>query len=172
MKKLFCSIASLATAVLTFVFLSIPCIVSSAMGVTVNSSGWDLIKNEQTVLGVTAPDAFNEINGYTLTRIFLIVALVVACILAILGIILLLQQFGIIKSEMNFRFISAILLAVFTVVAIVAMIGVIVMVKDMGADIPSGIDNIGVSIGAGVILNVVVGVIATAISFLFARDKK
>lgn len=164
MKKLFCSIASLATAVLTFVFLSIPCMVVSGMGMSESSNAWDMLKDEAVDL------TGKTIDGYTLFKIFTIVAIIVACILAILGVILLLQQFGIIKSEMNFRFISAILLAVYTVVAIIAMVGVIIMCNNDMFKLLG--DAISVKVGVGMILNVVVGAIATVIGFLFCRNKK
>lgn len=158
MKKLFCSIASLATAVLTFIFLSIPCMTSKALGKTNTVNAWDMLKDET--------GHASEIDGYTLFKIFTIVAIVVACILAIIGIILLLQQFGIVKSKINFGFFSAITLVLYTVVAVLAMVGVIVMCN---TDLYKLVEA---AVGIGMILNVVVGAVATIIAFLFCRNNK
>ena len=173
MKKLFCSIASLATSVFTFIFLSIPFMVQEVAKQSGSYSGWEIIKNSKTEEGFTATlsEVFEaaKINGYSLCRIFAIVALVVACLLAIIGIILLLQQFGIIKSEMNFRLIASIGLAIYTVVTLISMIGVIQMIGGSELTKVMGMTS---SIGVGIILMLVVGAIATVISFLFSRSKK
>ncbi len=162
MKKLLSSIASIATGVLTFVFLSIPCFVTkiTVAGVTTSesASGWELLKEEASI------------EGYTLFKIFAIVALIIACLLIISGLITLLQQLGIVKSKLNFCLINSILLALYTISSVVAMIGVIIMgnktsLEVLGQSIASGV-------GIGIILMLVVGAIATIISFIFSRQKK
>lgn len=162
MKKLFSAIASIATAVLTFVFLSIPCLTYNT-ALTENSyTGWQMLGDE----GVAKIIA--EIDGFTVFKIFAIIAMVVACLLVITGLITLLQQFGIVKSKMNFCLINSILLALFTIVALVAMIGAITI----GSNLSNETLKIASGVGVGLILMFVVGIIATVISFVFARQKK
>lgn len=162
MKKLFSAIASIATAVLTFVFLSIPCLTYNTALTENGYTGWQMLGDE----GVT--NIIAEIDGYTLFKIFAIIAMVVACLLVITGLITLLQQFGIVKSKMNFCLINSILLALFTIVALVAMIGAITI----GSKLSNETLKIASGVGVGLILMFVIGIIATVISFVFARQKK
>ncbi len=167
MKKLLSSIASIATAVLTFIFLSLPCSVVSSeiIGKGSSSSGWELLKNADSFKNPITGEYM--VDGYATFRTFAIIGIVVACILLIAGLITLLQQFKVIKTKFNFCLINSIILAVYTVIAIVIMIALITF---------SGTFTVGSaltgSVGIGAILMVIVGVIATILSFVCSFSKK
>lgn len=165
MKKFIGAIASAVTGVLAFIFLALPGLKYSMGSESETTSGYKLITEDLT------HDGLLSIDGYTLYKIFAIVSLIVAALLIVSAVIIVLQQVGVIKTELNFGFINAIILVVFAVVAIVTMIGGIVMANSLGKDIPSGFD-VSYSVGIGLILMAVVGVIAAALNAFFVFFKK
>lgn len=167
MKKLLSAIASIATAVLTFVFLSLPCSVVSTKiaNQSTSTSGWDLLKNADNFKNLITGEY--TVDGYGTFRVFSIILMVVAGILLISGLITLLQQFGIVKTKINFCLINSVILAVYTVIAVVVMIALITFSGTFTVEkLTTG------SVGVGAILIVVVGAIATILSFLCSFGKK
>ena len=113
------SISSILMGIFTFVFLSIPCYSVTIMGVTGTSSGWNLLSG----------------NGAVMYKIFAILAIIMACLMILYGILLLLEELGAINlniKKVNFDFVTKIVLSIFAFIAVMTLIGVFVA-ADNGA---------------------------------------
>ena len=158
MKKWLGTICSFATAALIFVFLSIPQFVMKSTTDLVEFrqafNAWDLL--EQTSEG--AP------NGFGFYKFATIALIVVACLLAVWGIVLLLQNLGVLKVKFNLALVNNILLAVAFVLAVCALIALFVM----GGD--AGIEGFFVGPSWGAWLNAAVALVAAVCGWVFARE--
>ncbi len=147
MKRFLGALLASIAGILTFVFLSIPCMSLNADNETVTeltaTTGWDILSVES--------------DSYTMVKIFIIIMIILACLLILVAVLSLLKETNIIKSNVNFNMISFLLLVLLTISAVVVLIGI------------SNIDKsefLGETIqpykaGIGAILNVVVSGIAT-----------
>ncbi len=150
MKRFLGALLASIAGILTFVFLSIPCMSLNADNETVTeltaTTGWDILSVES--------------DSYTMVKIFIIIMIILACLLILVAVLSLLKETNIIKSNVNFNMISFLLLVLLTISAVVVLIGI------------SNIDKsefLGETIqpykaGIGAILNVVVSGIATLLS--------
>ena len=147
MKRFLGALLASIAGILTFVFLSIPCMSLNADNETVTeltaTTGWDILSVES--------------DSYTMVKIFIIIMIILACLLILVAVLSLLKETNIIKSNVNFNMISFLLLVLLTISAVVVLIGI------------SNIDKsefLGETIqpykaGIGAVLNVVVSGIAT-----------
>ena len=117
---------------------------------------WDMAKEDM--------GDFAGVGFYKFSAIALIV---VACLLAVWGIVLLLQNLNVLKLKFNLALVNNILLAVAFVLAVCALIALFVM----GGDIfPDGIEGVFAGPSWGAWLNAAVGVVAAACGWVFARE--
>ena len=160
MKKYIGAFASGLAGILTFVFLSLDGLFAkaSAGGLSTSSgtSGWDILKDDGS-----------NIDGYTLYKIAVIAMIVIACLLILSAVVIILKNAKVFKSKAKFNVINNVLLALFALAAIIAFVGACVMGGDMSVG-----ETIKVTAGVGSWLNMVVGVVACAMGWMFARDKK
>lgn len=158
MKKYIGAFASGLAGILTFVFLSLDGLFAkaSAGGLSTSSgtSGWDILKEDGS-----------NVDGYTLYKIAVIAMIVIACLLILSAVVIILKNAKVFKSKAKFNVINNVLLALFALAAIIAFVGACVMGGDMSVG-----ETIKVTAGVGSWLNMVVGVVACAMGWMFARD--
>ena len=152
--------ASGLAGILTFVFLSLDGLFVKAsaggLSTSTSTSGWDILK-----------DDVSNIDGYTLHKIAVIAMIVIACLLILSAVVIILKNAKVFKSKAKFNVINNVLLALFALATILAFVGACVM----GGEMSDG-ETIKVTAGLGSWLNMVVGVVACAMGWMFARDKK
>ena len=158
MKKYIGAFASGLAGILTFVFLSLDGLFAkaSAGGLSTSSgtSGWDILKEDGS-----------NVDGYTLYKIAVIAMIVIACLLILSAVVIILKNAKVFKSKAKFNVINNVLLALFALATIIAFVGACVMGGDMSVG-----ETIKVTAGVGSWLNMVVGVVACAMGWMFARD--
>lgn len=161
MKKFIGAICSIASAGLLFLFLSLSNLVSTtiATNVTTSMTGWDILQLN------------TETNGLLLYKIFAIVAIVLAVLLIISALLLLLQNFGLLKVKINFNLINNALLFVFMASAVVMLVAGILMAGAMSANLGGYVGNNTV-VGLGIYLNLGVSIAAFVLALLFAKKVK
>ena len=161
MKKYIGAISSALMGILTFVFLSLPTMSTeySAFGLTSdpqNLSGWDLLKKSW------------EVDGFTLYKVFTIIAIVVACLLIISAVIMILRNLKVLKFKFSMNLINNILLILFLVCAIVAFVGLVQMCGSAGA---FGVE-VSTTPAVGAYLLLGFAVVLTLVSLLFSKKAK
>ena len=160
MKKYIGAFASGLAGILTFVFLSLDGLFAKAsaggLSTSTSPSGWDILKDDGS-----------NIDGYTLYKIAVIAMIVIACLLILSAVVIILKNAKVFKSKAKFNVINNVLLALFALAAIIAFVGACVMGGDMSVG-----ETFKVTAGVGSWLNMVVGVVACAMGWMFARDKK
>lgn len=150
MKRFLGALLASIAGILTFVFLSIPCMSLNTDNETATelsaTTGWDILSVES--------------DSYTLVKVFIIIMIILACLLILVAILSLLKETNIIKSNINFNMISFLLLVLLTISAVVVLIGIGNIDKSefLGETIQP------YKAGIGAILNVVVSGIATLLS--------
>lgn len=142
------SISSLVAGVFTFIFFSIA---HMSMG-SLSSNGWDLIQQSSS----GAP------NGFVLYKIFGIASIAIACVLIIMGIMLLLKDLNVLKVKFNLNFLNNIMLTVFCLCVVLAFIGDVVMCSESSY----------VNVGAGMWLLLAFSVVACLLGWLLTRKEK
>ncbi len=156
MKKFLGAICAMATGALAFVFLSISTLfMKYSMGgfsESDSSNAWDIIT------GGPANDASGD-----LLRVSLIVILVVACLLVLWGLLVLFKNLGILKIKANLSLVTNLLLTLFTLFVVLALIGALVYCSKV--TVPGRTSTAGV----GIYLNLVVGLAACVLCWIFAR---
>lgn len=158
MKKFLSAGLAIATAVLTFVFFSIPCLTTKIGDrVVTDRTGWQMLS-----------DFTADFNGFTLYQIFAIVTMIVAGLIVIVSLIMILQQLNVIKSKANFGFINSMLLVIYTITALVTMIGGIVLGNGLSIEITKTV----VAVNIGLILPWIISLIVSALSFVLNRNSK
>ena len=175
MKKYLGALSAGLTSILMFVFLSIPCLTLNVANNTTtnNYSGWQILSG----VNESSSTIFSSLDSYGLLKTFTIILLVIGCLLAVLAIIMLLQNTKIIKVKFNFNFINVLLQILFCVSVIVIMIAMsnlnsdLNLNGDLGTTITQTIKTY-YTIGMGTIFNLIVGVIATVLSFLGMQKVK
>ena len=175
MKKFIGAICSGAAGLLTFIWLSLPWFATSTEGMKMTASGWQLIANKATIKGegmsMVIEDVFTEFKAaYTLSKVFAIIALVVACLLVAYAVVLVLKNLNVIKFNFKFNLVNNIALSVFAAVVLMAVVGVVIMaiagLKEMGN--PDGL-SMYASVGAW--LSLVSAAAACACGWVFARKE-
>ena len=161
MRKYIGAISSALMGILTFVFLSLPTMSTeySAFGLTSdpqNLSGWDLLKKSW------------EVDGFTLYKVFTIIAIVVACLLIISAVIMILRNLKVLKFKFSMNLINNILLILFLVCAIVAFVGLVQMCGSAGA---LGVE-VSTTPAVGAYLLLGFAVVLTLVSLLFSKKAK
>lgn len=169
MKKYLGALSAGLTSILMFVFLSIPCLTLNVANNTTtnNYSGWQILSG----VNESSSTIFSSLDSYGLLKTFTIILLVIGCLLAVLAIIMLLQNTKIIKVKFNFNFINVLLQILFCVSVIVIMIAMSNLNSDLGTAITQTIKTY-YTIGMGTIFNLIVGVIATVLSILRMQKVK
>lgn len=169
MKKYLGALSAGLTSILMFVFLSIPCLTLNVANNTTtnNYSGWQILSG----VNESSSTLFSNLDSYGLLKTFTIILLVIGCLLAVLAIIMLLQNTKIIKVKFNFNFINVLLQILFCVSVIVIMIAMSNLNSDLGTTITQTIKTY-YTIGMGTIFNLIVGVIATVLSILGMQKVK
>ncbi|MBQ8615645.1 MAG: hypothetical protein IJ415_03675 [Clostridia bacterium] len=167
MKKFLGAICSGATAVLMFIFLSIPCFVEKTTmtlgGLETSEkasvTGWELLK-----------DLSSDVNGAVLYKIFAIAMIVIASLLILTAIILILQQVKVLKSKFGFDFVNKLLLTAFVLCAIMVTIAIFIIAGDASGEVL----NVTVKCyaGVGIWLNLAVGIVACIIAWLLKNKKR
>lgn len=168
MRKYIGAVSSALMGILTFVFLGLAWMSTkiSAAGVSTDpasTSAYDLIKES------------SEVDGFTLYKVFTIIAIVVACLLIVSAVIMILRNLKILKFKFNMNLINNILLILFLVCVVVAIIGLIIMCGEMSVD--AGVGNISVEVtncypGIGAWLTVAFAIVTTLVSLVFSKKAK
>lgn len=171
MRKYIGAVSSALMGILTFVFFALAWKTTQVMagdtkiGDPTSVSGYDIINNEPLL----------EPDGYTLFKVFAIIAMVVACLLIISAIIMILRNLKILKFKFNMNLINNILLILFLVCVVVAIIGLIIMCGEMSVD--AGVGNISVEVtncypGVGAWLTVAFAIVLALVSLVFSKKAK
>ena len=147
MKKFLSSILALATGGLTFLWLSLAHIANDFT----SANGWDYIQLDLPIW----PD------GLGLYKVGAIGMIVLASLLIIMGVILLLNSLGVIKTDLKLNLFNNFLLLVNAVFVVLALIGMFIIIGEAE-----------VSVGIGLWLALVVGIAACVLGFLFCKDAK
>ncbi len=160
MKKFISATLSIIAAALTFIGLCFPFLTttlgSGKLSKTTAVTGWDWL------------DKTSSVNGYGLTKIFTIIALVIAGLVAICAIIMLLQQLKIVKIKINFGYIVAGLLVIAAVCGIIAMVGGLTYINEFKA-LQTELSTI--KIGMGIILPWIINLVVGGLTFVLSREK-
>ena len=151
MKKFLSSILALATGGLTFLWLSLAHSSQEIFGETITTNGWDYISADPLV----------EVEGLGLYKVGAIGMIVLASLLIIMGVILLLNSLGIIKTDLKLNMFNNFLLLVNAVFVVLALIGMFIIIGEAE-----------VSVGIGLWLALAVGIVACVLGFLFGKDAK
>ena len=164
MKKLIGAICSLVAGALTFVFLSIPNIVSTLavalLGSTTKSeTAWEILENYDS-----------NTDGYVLFKIAIIVMIVFACLSIITGILLLFKNLGTIKAKANINLINNVMLSLLAAATIVAFVATIIMCNYFGSD--AFVVATKGEIGIGMWLNFAINIVLCTLAFVFANPVK
>lgn len=155
MKKFLGIVSAGVTSIVMSVCLPIPCITYSALGNDVKTySGWQILSGKTTILGVETSTAFSTLDNYSFMKVALIIMLVLGILLALLTIVMLLQQTNVIKTKIDFNFINVLLLIAFVVCAIILLILVAKFNKEISAS-----ENMYYASNIGFILNLVVSTV-------------
>lgn len=164
MRKYIGAVSSALMGILTFVFLGLNWM-STQLGSLdpTSTSAYDLIKESI------------EVDGFTLYKVFTIIAIVVACLLIISAIIMILRNLKILKFKFNMNLINNILLILFLVCVVVAIIGLIIMCGEMSVD--AGVGNISVEVtncypGVGAWLTLGFAIVLALVSLVFSKKAK
>ncbi|MBO4937371.1 MAG: hypothetical protein J6C90_03510 [Clostridia bacterium] len=147
MKKFLSSILALATGGLTFLWLSLAHVANDYA----SANGWDYIQLDPLI----PPD------GLGLYKVGAIGMIVLASLLIIMGVILLLNCLGIIKTDLKLNMFNNFLLLVNAVFVVLALIGMFIIIGEAE-----------VSVGIGLWLALAVGIVACVLGFLFGKDAK
>ena len=163
MKKYIGAISSALMGILTFVFLGLTWMSTkiSAAGVstdTTSTSAYDLIKES------------SEVDGFTLYKVFTIIAIVVACLLIVSAIIMILRNLNILKFKFSMNLINNILLILFLVCVVVAIIGLIMMCGELSGS-AFGVEQ-STTPGIGAWLTVAFAIVTTLVSLVFSKKAK
>lgn len=163
MRKYIGAVSSALMGILTFVFLSLPTMSTeySAFGLTSdpqNLSGWDLLKKSW------------EVDGFTLYKVFTIIAIVVACLLIISAVIMILRNLKVLKFKFSMNLINNILLILFLVCVVVALVGLIMVCGKISAG-AFGIEA-ETNPGVGVWLMLAFAIVTTLVSLVFSKKAK
>lgn len=163
MKKYLGAIISGLLGVLTYVFLSIPQMLTKAtfLGQTESNTtnAWDMIKEDPGI----------EIAGYGLYKFAVIALAIVAGVLIVCSIVMLLKN--VLKLKFNLNIINNIVLAALAVLAVLALIALFVMgadMKELMGIIPDGAE-LYIGPGVGAWLNAILAVVGCAGGWIFAR---
>ena len=151
MKKFLSSILALATGGLTFLWLSLAHHSYKVLGETIATDGWYWIGLDPLV----------EVEGLGLYKVGAIGMIVLASLLIIMGVILLLNCLGIIKTDLKLNMFNNFLLLVNAVFVVLALIGMFIIIGEAE-----------VSVGIGLWLALAVGIVACVLGFLFGKDAK
>lgn len=151
MKKFLSSILALATGGLTFLWLSLAHHSYEVLGETIATDGWYWIGLDPLV----------EVDGLGLYKVGAIGMIVLASLLIIMGVILLLNSLGIIKTDLKLNMFNNFLLLVNAVFVVLALIGMFIIIGEAE-----------VSVGIGLWLALAVGIVACVLGFLFCKDAK
>lgn len=164
MKKTIGAFCSILAGVLTFVFFSIPNIVSTLTvallgSATAKETAWDVLKNYDS-----------NTDGYVLFKIAVIAMIVFACLAIIVGTLLLLKNFNEIKTKINFNLANNIVLCLLMVANIVAFISSVIICNFLASD--AYLATSSAKIGVGLWLNLIFSVVAFVIALIFAKPVK
>lgn len=163
MKKYIGAISSALMGILTFIFLGLAWMSTkiSAAGIstdTASTSAYDLIKES------------SEVDGFTLYKVFTIIAIVVACLLIVSAIIMILRNLNILKFKFSMNLINNILLILFLVCVVVAIIGLIMMCGELSGS-AFGVEQ-STTPGIGAWLTVAFAIVTTLVSLVFSKKAK
>ena len=163
MKKYIGAISSALMGILTFVFLGLAWMSTkiSAAGISTDpasTSAYDLIKES------------NEVDGFTLYKVFTIIAIVVACLLIVSAIIMILRNLNILKFKFSMNLINNILLILFLVCVVVALIGLIMMCGEWSGS-AFGVEQ-STTPGIGAWLTLAFAIVTTLVSLVFSKKAK
>lgn len=163
MRKYIGAVSSALMGILTFVFLSLNQMVTKLSAGDYSSEGsssnaWDIIKTEPVI----------EQDGYTLYKVFTIIAIVLACLLIISAVVMILRNLKVLKFKFSMNLINNILLILFLVCAIVAFVGLVQMCGTAGA---LGVE-VSTTPAVGAYLLLGFAVVLTLVSLLFSKKAK
>ena len=173
MKKYLGAIISIITAALTIVFLSIPQFVVkiSMNGMNQNKtfSGWELFDKQNNI-------EFQSMGGDAAFAKFSVIALAsVAGLLLTLAIIIIIKNA--LKKDFNLNLVNNLLLILHIIVSLMTVIALFALGTDMKSSMPAELLALIQSSGGSVMfaptlgawLNVVVGIFAPSIGWIFAK---
>lgn len=163
MRKYIGAVCSALMGILTFVFLGLNWMSTrtSAVGVTsdpVSINAYDLINESM------------EVDGFTLYKVFTIIAIVVACLLIVSAVIMILRNLNILKFKFSMNLINNILLILFLVCVVVGLIGLIMMCGEMSGTFLGLEQSTTPAIGAW--LTLAFAIVTTLVSLLFSKKAK
>ena len=163
MKKYIGAISSALMGILTFVFLGLAWMSTkiSAAGISTDptsTSAYDLIKES------------SEVDGFTLYKVFTIIAIVVACLLIVSAVIMILRNLNVLKFKFSMNLINNILLILFLVCVVVAIIGLIMMCGEWSGS-AFGVEQ-STTPGIGAWLTVAFAIVTTLVSLVFSKKAK
>ena len=145
MRKYIGAICSFVTGIATFIFLSIAHFVFSSGMFHESLNAWDMLKEA---------DEFTGIDGYGLYKTATIFLIILAVLAILSGIVMLLQNLGVLKFKFNWNIIHVAILGLYVLFALLALIGMLTIVGKV---------NAGTSyyhVGVGVYLGLVLGALA------------
>lgn len=152
MKKFLGILSAGVTSIMMFVCLSIPCLRYEIGGNELSSfNGWGILSGKTTVAGREVSTVFANLDSYSFMKTVMIIMLVLGCLLALLTIVMILQQTGVIKSKSDFNVFNLLLLVAFVVCAVLLLIAVAKFNSEISAT-----ENMFYTSGVGLILNTVV----------------
>ncbi len=163
MKKYIGVICSGLMAVLTFIFLSINWmntkVTAGSLTTTEDgSNAWNLLKES------------SDVNGYTLWKVFTIIAIVLAVLLIISAVIMVLINTKVLKAKFSMNLINNILLTVFLVCVVVAIIGLVIMCNKLTGTIVGIETSTYPAVGAWLTLGF--AVVTCLVSWVFSKRAK
>lgn len=161
MKKAISPFCSFLASALCFLFISIPNIVvtTALLGNIVKYSAWNFMS-----------DYNDNINGYVLYKVTIIVMIVLAGLLLVSSILLALERMGNLKiKNINLDFINNILLVLFVVANVILLIAAIIVCSYLKSDDYALISN--AKIGIGIWLNLGFSVALCIASWMFSNPK-
>ena len=153
MKKLFGPMISILVGALTFVFLSIPYYAVKATGLVggaENYNAWQILKE------------FNkDADGVLMFKVITIIAIVLASLLIIYGIVYLLGNFKFIKTKLNLKVFADILLVLNLVIVVLQLIALFIVCQGgSGAlTIFVTIEKVDASPAVGMWLNLAIAIV-------------
>lgn len=159
MKKFIGGLCSIAVGICTYIFLGMDFITAKLGRLSSDGvSGYDLIKEKD----------LESIDGFTLHKIFAIICMVVAGLLILMGLVLILNNMGTIKTKANLTALNSLLLVVYSICAVVTLIANFIFCGNM-EDASLGL--VEYTPALGVWLFVAVGVVLTLMALLFGNVK-
>lgn len=152
MKKFLGILSAGVTSIMMFVCLSIPCLRYEIGGSELSSfNGWGILSGKTTIAGREVSAVFANLDNYSFMKTVMIIMLVLGCLLALLTIVMILQQTGVIKSKSDFNVFNLLLLVAFVVCAVLLLIAVAKFNSEISAT-----ENMFYTSGVGLILNTVI----------------